>query len=334
MTEPERPTCPKCGSPREQGPVCPRCGVIYAKAAARASAQAQAQRPAAPSAPAEPALPVIPLSASEAEAPGTTAAPASTVLAEVSPFWELDPDQAELEWKLRAAAVPAALLLARLWMETGMGRSLGRIFFSMWLHELGHAIASWLTGFSAVPLPWLTRTAESRSLIVFLLFAAAFGGLGWWGFKGGRRAVVALAGSLLLVQIVGTVALSVRRAQEIMIFAGDAGCFVLGTLLVASFLVPATRRGALRWGFLTIGAVAFMDPFEQWWAARTDVDRIPFGENEGVTLSDATKLLETYGWPVRSITRGYLTVAFICLVLLAAFWAWSVWHARRQARPA
>lgn len=332
MTDPSRPTCPKCGAAREQGPVCPRCGVIYAKAEARASALAQ--RSSAP-----PAAAPVPAAAPAAFAPAAPElerpAPASAMaLPDVSPFWELDPDEAEREWKLRAAAVPAALLLARLWMETGMGKFVGRTFFSMWLHEAGHAIVSWLTGFSAIPLPWFTRTAESRSVVVFLLFAAAFGSLGRWALKHRHWALVAVAGALLCVQVVGTFALSVPRAQEIMIFGGDAGCFVLGTLLVAAFFVPLARHGGLRWGFLAIGAVSFMDPFEQWWAARTDFDRIPFGENEGVTLSDSTKLLEVYGWPASAIPRGYLAVAFVCLALLAATWAWAVWHARKQARPA
>ncbi|MGC4123152.1 MAG: hypothetical protein QM765_53010 [Myxococcales bacterium] len=331
MTDPSRPTCPNCSAPREQGPVCPRCGVIYAKAEARAAALAQ--RAAAP-APVAPAAPVIPLSPAgiEPPAPSNSSTP-SSALPDVSPFWELDPEQAELEWKLRAAAVPAAMLLARLWMETGMGKSLGRIFFSMWLHEAGHAIVSWFTGFSAIPLPWFTRTAESRSAVVFLLFAGLFGALGWWGFKRKHTPLMVLAGSLLALQVFGTLLVSAPKAQEWMIFGGDAGCFILGTLFIASFLVPAARRGGLRWGFLVIGAVSFMDPFEQWWAARTDVDRIPFGENEGVTLSDATKLLETYGWPARSIPKAYVTLSVLCLVVLAAFWAWSVWHARRQARP-
>ena len=58
----------------------------------------------------------------------------------------------------------------------------------------------------------------------------------------------------------------------------------------------ALKRDWLRWGFLVIGAAAFADAYEQWWAARTDPDRIPFGMNEGAGLSDPSVLSDRYGW--------------------------------------
>ena len=56
-------------------------------------------------------------------------------------------------------------------------------------------------------------------------------------------------------------------------FGGDAGCMVLGTLLMGT--LDARRghvlaRGWLRWGFLVIGAAAFCDAYATWWMrART-----------------------------------------------------------------
>ena len=325
-------SCPKCGAPRVGGLVCPRCGIIYAKAEARAA------RPPTKPAPVEPEAPAsVPIAAAGAVAATVAVlrpeAPV-VVAAEAHPFWELDPEDAEREWKIRAVAVPAALLLARLLMETGAGKSLGRIFFSMWLHEFGHTLVSWFTGFQAFPLPWLTHTWEDRSVLMALMVAAWLGGIGYWGWRRGWTKLTAVAGGLLLVQAIGTLAVSVPKAQEWIVFGGDAGCFVLGTLCMASFLVPAARHGKLRWGFLAIGAMGFMDPFEQWWASRHDTERLPFGENEGVTLSDMSKLADVHHWPIPSIIDRFVGLGIACLVLLALAWAWAVWDARRQARAA
>jgi ABC-type sugar transport system permease subunit len=120
-------------------------------------------------------------------------------------------------------------------------------------------------------------------------------------------------------------------------FGGDAGMLVLGAALAATFFAP---RGShlhvswLRWGFLVIGAVAFADAAATWWAARTDWDAIPFGEIEGVGLSDPSKLFEDHGWPVRVLVRRYLAVAAVAGLAFAAAWAWAVATDRRAARRA
>src|SRR5437764_571263 len=65
-----------------------------------------------------------------------------------------------LEARIRAWAIPSALLFAFLLVSTGPGRAVVRIFFSMWVHELGHAVAAWLCGVLAVPGPWRTLTGS------------------------------------------------------------------------------------------------------------------------------------------------------------------------------
>ena len=235
-----------------------------------------------------------------------------------------------IEARLRSWAVPSALVVSWLLVKTGAGHALVRIFFSMWIHELGHATTAWLCGYPAFPGPWRTFTAASRSV---LLPALMFGALGYgvlrcWTEQ--RRAAAAGLAGLVLAQIVCTAALKADSARQLIVFAGDGGCLVLGTLLMATFYAPQgspLRRGALRWGFLVIGAASFVDAFEQWWSARVDSDRIPYGANEGIGPSDPSVLSDSYGWSASTLVHRYLAVGCVCLFALA----WLHFHARARA---
>jgi hypothetical protein len=138
------------------------------------------------------------------------------------------------------------------------------------------------------------------------------------------------------LQIVGTLATGPHHAHAAITFGGDAGAMVLGTLLMLTFFAPAESRvvtNHLRWGFLVIGAAALVDPFGTWWTARTDESAIPFGEIEGVGLSDPSKLAEVHGWSTNQIVGRYVIVGVVCFIAIAAAWAYFTWAARR-ARPA
>ncbi|TMA14368.1 MAG: hypothetical protein E6J86_08750 [Deltaproteobacteria bacterium] len=232
--------------------------------------------------------------------------------------WQLA--ESQLETRLRTWAIPGALAGAFLLVSTGAGRFLLRIFLSMWVHELGHASTAWLCGFPAFPGPWLTPMAESRSpFFGFMVFGAIAAGAFWAWRRERWRLCAALAG-LLAVQLFCTVALSAATAKQLIVFMGDGGCLVLGSLLMLTVYAPeesALKRGWLRWGFLGIGAGAFVDVFVQWWASRTDFDRIPFGMNEGAGLSDPSVLSETFGWSTDQIVHRYVALGCVCLAVVA-----------------
>jgi hypothetical protein len=88
-------------------------------------------------------------------------------------------------------------------------------------------------------------------------------------------------------------------------------------------------QGWLRWGFLAIGAAAFVDMFSVWWAARTDFGRIPFGEQEYVGASDAVRLVDDFGWATEAMVRRYVVLGLFCLAALTAVYAWGVWRAKQ-----
>ncbi|HWE22920.1 MAG TPA: hypothetical protein VG496_03170 [Myxococcales bacterium] len=246
-------------------------------------------------------------------------------------------DEEAVEARLRAWAVPIALLLSWLLVKTGPGHTIVRIFCSMWVHELGHASAAWLSGYPAFPGPWLTLTAESRSV---LLAALVFAGLAYlavrcWVLE--RRVAAAAASVAILAQLFCTAGLRPDSARVFIVFMGDGGCLVLGSLLMATFYAPegsVFRRGALRWGFLGIGAASFSDAFEQWCSARTDPDRIPFGANEGVGPSDPSVLFDTFHWSATNLVHRYVALGIVCLAALACLHVVMVRRAAAAVRAA
>ncbi len=235
------------------------------------------------------------------------------------------------ERRARTAAIPVALAVAALFHAFSLGHFLQRTFLTMMVHEIGHAVTAWLCSFGAFPFLWRTMIAAERGAITFLVVAAAAVAAIVLGVRAERRGLV-VAGALLLVLHLAGSMIHARTAQALITFGGDGGALVLGTLLMASFYVGPDnylRVNALRWGFLVIGAAAFTDTFATWWQARHDYDVIPFGEIEGVGLSDPSKLTDVYGWSTHAMVHRYVTLGAFCLVALAVVWARGVWQVRR-----
>lgn len=238
-----------------------------------------------------------------------------------SPSWE--GGEAALERRVRQVALPLAFALCFLLAATGGGAFLLRLFCGMWLHELGHAVTAWACGFLAFPGPWFTPMSEHRAPVFSALVSALL--LAWAvrALLEGRRGRAGLALCLLALQLAGAHLLTEDRARMLVIFGGDAACLWGGALLAATVYAPEgswPRRGWLRFGLLFIGAAAFAEVFSQWWAARTDVERVPYGANEGQGLSDPSRLSETWGWSTEEIVGRYVALGAGCLLALLALY--------------
>lgn len=323
MESPLPKACPRCGEPRILAPECPRCGVLYARAEARA---AQLATRAAPPAPAqeEPPPPASPAG------PGAPPFPSLAGAA-----WGGEPEDARRELRMRLFALPAALGVAWLLVKSPVWGGMLRIFLSMWVHELGHAVTAWFCGFPSMPGPWVTHTGEERSTVIFLMLATGLGGLIIRGYLTRGRVLMVAGATGLVLQFVGTMVLSPWKGQMLVTFGGDGGCLVLGSLLMTSLYArpdSALRRGQLHWGLLAIGAAAFMDAFEQWWAARTDFARIPFGQMENVGLSDPSKLVDVHHWGELQLIHRYNGLGLACLAALAVLYAVGLLRARSGLR--
>jgi len=223
---------------------------------------------------------------------------------------------------LRTVAVPMALVIAALFSGSRLGHAIQRLLFGMPLHEVGHALTAIALGVPAFPLPWFTPMAEGRSAVLVGLLLGAATGLVVLGRRAGRRSWV-VAGGVLGTGVLLGLLVGAGPARALIIFCGDAGAMVLGTLLMSTMFSEEGsrfRQGGLRWGLLVVGAAAFSDVASTWWAARRDPAEIPLGEIEGVGLSDPSVLVEKFGWAERTLVDRYLAVAGICLVALAVLW--------------
>jgi len=108
---------------------------------------------------------------------------------------------------------------------------------------------------------------------------------------------------------------------------------VLAALLMATFFAPREsalyKSWGLRWGLLVIGALSFMHVFLTWTGPYED---IPFGEIEGVNLSDPSLLTEMYGWPVTQLVDRYVRLGTACLVVLLGLYLWGLVSAYLEIR--
>jgi hypothetical protein len=222
--------------------------------------------------------------------------------------------------KYRALALPLALLIGRWMVGTGLRMPISML--AMVLHESGHAITAWLTGRWAVPMLWVTYHGEERSwpFVLILMSSIVFGGFLAW--KAERWGWVCIAGAVLFVQLIF---LSAPNPGALIIFGGDGGALVLATILMAAFYAPRDsalyKSWGLRWGLLAIAAPAFMLVFRTW---SGPIEDIPFGEIEGVNLSDPSLLTVMYGWSVTQLIDRYIRLAIVCLVVLLALYLWGL----------
>jgi hypothetical protein len=235
---------------------------------------------------------------------------------------------AAAEFKYRLLALPLALLAARLVAGTSLRVAAGML--TMVLHESGHAITAWLAGRWAVPMLWVTMHGEERSWSIVLLLAAAiiFGGFLAWKME--KHGWVCAAGALLLLQIT---ILSAHHDEILIVFGGDGGAMVLATILMATFYAPREsslyKNWGLRWGLLSIGALTFMHVYCLW---SGPIENIPFGEIEGVNLSDPSLLTEMYGWTLAHLIDRYLLLAKVCFAVLFGLYVWGLVSAYLKAR--
>ena len=301
MDTPKAVRCQKCHFDHAlQTSECLKCGIVFARYQPALDARAgQADL-------------AIPFVAPAAPVPDSPA---------------VDRRDALREFKYRILALPLALLLARLLAGTGLGMAAAML--AMVLHESGHAITAWLTGRWAMPLLWVTPHGEGRSWFIVLCMTSAILFSGYLAWKAQRWGWVAAAAALLLLQLIALR----QSAGALIVFWGDGGAMVLATILMATFYAPretALRKNwGLRWGLLAIGALSFMHVFLLW---SGPIDDIPFGEIEGVNLSDPSLLTEMYGWPVTQMVDRYIRLGTFCLVALLALYVWGLLSAWLEMR--
>jgi hypothetical protein len=302
--------CPKCQFDHQlQTTECLKCGIIFSRY--RPALESAAKPSATPAA----VVTLLPLKLDEA------------LTQAVDDSLENTRSGAIRELKYRILAMPLALLFARLLAHTPL--ALGAGMLTMVLHESGHAITAWLTGRWAVPLLWVTMHGDHRSWLIVFGLAAAIISCGVLAWRAERWGWVLIAVAALIVQLMF---LSLP-AESSIVFGGDGGALVLSTILMAAFYAPREskleRSWGLRWGLLVIGALVLVHVSLLWSGPMED---LPFGEIEGVNLSDPSLLTEMYGWTVLRLVDRYVRLAKVCLAFLAILYLSGLISAYLQLR--
>jgi hypothetical protein len=290
--------CPKCQFDHPlQTTECLKCGIVFS----RYRANPEEPNPANTTAIALPMARVAPLSA----------------VGELSEKY--DPLR---ELKYRALAFPLAFIVA--YWATGTGFNMLAGMLAMVVHESGHAVTAWLAGRWAIPTFWVTPYGQSRSWLIVLMVTCAILAWGFFAWRAKQWALVGAAGVVLILQIF-MLSRSPSRQDCLIVFFGDGGAMVLATILMATFYAPRESKlyqsWGLRWGLLAIGALAFMHVFRLW---SGPYENIPFGEIEGVNLSDPSLLTTLYGWSVTRLVDRYLLLAKFCFAAMIGLYFWGL----------
>lgn len=311
-------TCPWCDAPRAGGDDCPRCGANYAKAAAiRKHGRAEvAPAIAAP-------LPTDATGTQIFIEGGATLGESAVI------------DDPQTEFWFCVAAIPAMLLLAIAFNAFEWGRFVQRLVFTMPVHELGHAVAAWFCGFGAIPTVWVTISADERGILAPVLLLAAIAWIFHRGWRLDSRALMVAAVSLFALQVLGTWIIRERTAEALIVFGGDGIGLLLSILLMGSFFFGKSTqlyKGSLRWGFVAIGAAAFVDINATWWAARRDATEIPYMVRANGMESDALRLVNEFAWSEAALVGRHIGMCLVCMALLALVYAWGVRKAWLRSR--
>jgi hypothetical protein len=163
------------------------------------------------------------------------------------------------------------LVVAMLVQITGFLAGMQRIVFGMPVHEMGHAVTGWLCGFNSIPSLWVTVSSGERGYISSVALLAALLMLTRYALVNKKPAWLIPAVIILLLQLYGTL------------------------LMVIFYLGKDTQlyKGSLRWGFLAIGAAAFMDIFTPWY--NRDISAIGYGMT-GDIHTDSFKMINVHLW--------------------------------------
>lgn len=242
-------------------------------------------------------------------------------------------EEASDEVKIRLYAPPAALflgfLIARFWGEAGY-------WAALFTHESGHAVFAWFTGGAAVPLFLWGYTATFPRLFLWPCMVAA--GLSYGAFMAYREkrwfwmATIAI---LLVILFVGSTR-STDQALCWVTFGGDAGSFIVSTLMIATFYSRPNAfvaRTMARWPLLVFGSIAFMSTYSTWSPllqshAFTSISSWLQENTGGMGMGDL-ETLQQY-WTIPAIKSHFLAVGNACLLAMAVIYGLGIVQARRQ----
>lgn len=244
-------------------------------------------------------------------------------------------------WRMNFLALPLAFLFAGLCKLLQFPEMIFWYFFSIPVHEIGHAIAAWLGGRFAipigvvVPMAAFTTISAERSIFVYLVLVGGLGFFGRYCYQKGYRFPALVSGGFILIATYLTWVASQDFSRMIAIYGGVGGEFVLSTLLVVGFyyrLPDRVRWDFFRMFFLLVGSYVFVSVFYKWIEISRGVSALPSGSFLGGRADangDMDRLQQIYGWTAPELVQHFNGLGKICLLMMIGHYVFFLWKAHR-----
>lgn len=204
---------------------------------------------------------------------------------------------------------------------------------SMPMHELGHAICSWLGGRAAVPIlmAGVTFISGERSMFFVVVFSAALIYLFRWCAKREMKLAAGVIVGLMLVFIKFAFLIRPSQLEEYILLAGQIGEIVLPTILVSLFFLNYLKLPHWEFWKMIFGAygfIGFVAAILKWIYISTGRWPLPKGsilssDEAGSSDGDLNQLL-MMGWTDARFVHFFTTMTAVCAVIVVAvaLYAW------------
>jgi hypothetical protein len=216
-------------------------------------------------------------------------------------------------------------------------------FIGMVFHELGHAVAYWLSGRFAIPtFAYTMSLQESPSVFSVVVILGLILALGYFGWKYKHQPLLSVAALSVVLFVVLTGVLSSSSSEVVILYSGLGGELVLGTAAMMSAYVAMPDRfnwRINRFVFLGLGATSFAQAALRWYRAQSDVSQLPMGAlldfsgifGGGESNGDLDRLIREFGWTQQYIVSVYSRTTVLCAAVLIG---WFLYLLRpRSDRP-
>jgi Zn-finger nucleic acid-binding protein len=216
-------------------------------------------------------------------------------------------------------AVPIAAAIVWLLCKVGIFAFLQDVLLGMPAHELGHAVAQWLMGRFAVPIPFVTIPISDTNIFAFLLTLLILVFSVWKGYQQ-RLFFWVLIGVIGLYLMLAKGLFSDDSERAIWAsYSGIGGEFVLGTLGVIAYFYTINHKPSwnyTRYAVLFFGMLIFLPAWFNWVNIAAGSEPFPlgsllFGKEEG----DMNSLLE-HGMTIETVTESYLALGRWCFAMI------------------
>ena len=235
-----------------------------------------------------------------------------------------DVDLYSFDNRLSSALIFPALLLVAAFLNVEPFKSL-LLGITIWIHECGHALAAWLCGYRALPLPFgWTSISSDRSPFVYFGILVLLGLLLRSGLQEKRRWPIILAIILAILQFYMTWIISEHTTFLLFSFSGIGGEFILSTLFIVSFFFPLPdywHWDFYRYPALIAAGFTFIGSFSRWRQIDKGLEAIPWGTlfgGAGDAGGDMNQLSEVYGWTDQRIIDTYSSIGSACAIAIAS----------------